>query len=322
MFSQFIVVLVCMMLTAFFAGIETGVISISRIRLMHHVEQKEPWAIVINDFLSHTDRLLGTTLVATNIFMIIASVLVASIGTHLLGAWGEAALGLALTLAVLVFCEYLPKAWFQSQPMARVAPFAKVLHLSWRIFRPLSQAVTWLTKWIVPELPGGADSRMTFVSKDELKVLAEEGEEHGVLSPKQRIMIHRVFELSARTAAQIMVPRAGIAAVSEDTTVDDFLRLAEQAHFTRFPVYRPDDKRFSGIVNLYDVLANQPADGAVRISGFMRPPQFIRDITPLTDILPRMRMCRMPMCLVTNAGSEVTGLITTQSIVEEIVGRQ
>ena len=129
-------------------------------------------------------------------------------------------------------------------------------------------------------------------------------------------------EAQTRTAAQIMVPRAGIAAVSEDTTVDDFLRLAEQAHFTRFPVYRPDDKRFSGIVNLYDVLANQPADGAARISGFMRPPQFIRDITPLTDILPRMRMCRMPMCLVTNAGSEVTGLITTQSIVEEIVGRQ
>lgn len=321
MFAELTVVLICIVGSAFFAGIETGVISIHRIRFRHHVEENEEWALIYDDFLNKPDRLFGTTLVGTNLCTVVASVLVASIGTRLLGAWGEVLLGLVLTLVLLVFGEYLPKAWFQSQPMKRCRPFAKVLHLSWQVFLPLSNVVTWLTNWVVRKPAEAQEGRSTFITKDELKVLAQEGELHGVLSPKQRIMIHRVFELSGKTAAQVMVRRDRMVIVGATSNLEEFYRAAQTSGFTRFPVFDEGQRKFVGIVNLYEALASHAAGSAVQIREFMRPPQFVRDNTPLTEILPRLRQSRQPLCLVTDAHSEVIGLVTTQNIVEEIVGK-
>ena len=318
-----IIILMCVLGNAFFAGIETGVISINRIRLRHHVEEGQRWAIILHGFLSRPEQLLGTTLVGTNLCMIVASILTASLGQSLLGAWGEVVFGLMLTVLVLVFAEYLPKAWFQSQPMERCRPFAGLLQLSWTILRPLSVGVTGLTEWIVPApAPAqGAKPQYPFVTRDELKVLAEEGEEHGMLSPKQRIMIHRVFELAGKTAAQAMLPRAAIVHVGSQTSVDGFFGAAQGAHFTRLPVYDDERRAFVGIVNLFDVLGAPAVDSHARITQFMRPPQFIRDTTPLTEIFPLMRLSRQPMCLVTSAQGDVVGLITVQDILEEIAGK-
>ncbi len=323
MLILFIIVLLCLVGTAFFAGIETGVISIHRVRLRHHVEQGEPWALILDDFLAHPDKLLGTTLVGTNLCMILASVLVAGIGVRLGGSTGEVILGMLLTMIVLVLCEYLPKAWFQSEPMQRCRPFAGALRGSWIVLRPLSALITWLTNWIVPASPDGhgQTGRYAFITKDELKVLAEEGQEHGLLSPRQKIMIHRVMELAGKTASQIMVPRARMAVVEAGTTVDAFLALAQQAGFTRLPVYDEAERRFVGIVNMFEPLAEERADGARAITEYMRPPQFVRDSTPITELLPRLRRARQPVVLVTDAQSEVVGLITTEDIVREIVGK-
>ena len=318
-----VIILGCILGNAFFAGIETGVISINRIRLRHHVEAEKRWAVILQGFLSHPEQLLGTTLAGTNLCMIVASILTASVGKTLLGAWGEIVCGIMLTALVLVFAEYLPKAWFQNQPMEHCRPFAGLLQLSWTILRPLSATVTKLTDWVVPAPPQteGAKTQYPFVTRDELKVLAEEGEEHGMLSPKQRIMIHRVFELSGKTAAQVMIPRSKMVVVSSHTTLGDFLRVAQQSAFTRMPVFDAEQKTFVGVVNLFEALANQTAEASTPIPGFMRAPLFIRDTMPLTEIFPSMRLSRQPMCLVTDAHAEVIGLITTQDLVEEIVGK-
>lgn len=323
MLILFIIVLLCLAGTAFFAGIETGVISIHRVRLRHHVEQGEAWAVILDDFLAHPDKLLGTTLVGTNLCMILASVLVAGIGVRLGGSAGEIILGILITLVVLVFCEYLPKAWFQSEPMQRCRPFAGLLRVSWLVLRPLSAMITWLTNWIVPGSPDGRGQtgRYAFITKDELKVLAEEGQEHGLLSPRQKIMIHRVMELAAKTASQVMIPRARMTVTDAGATVDAFLSQAQQAGFTRLPVYDAAARKFVGIVNMFEPLAEERPTGDRPVAEFMRPPQFVPDTTPITEILPRLRRARQPMVLVTDAQSEVVGMITTEDIVREIVGK-
>jgi putative hemolysin len=319
--GQLLIIALCLAATAFFSGIEIGVISIHRIRLRHHVEEGRRWAIILDGFLEHPDRLLGTTLVGTNLCMITASAMVADLARHRLHPWAEAALDAALAVFVLVACEYLPKAWFQSQPMQRSRPFAPALAVAYRLFRPLAGAVTWLTRCLVPEAKRRDGEEFGAVTRDELKVLTEEGEEHGLLTPKQRIMIHRAFELAGKRATQIMVPRAKMVIANSTATVQEFLRLAETTGLTRLPVYDEAQKSFVGIANAFEALADVAPDSADPVAEHMRPPLFVRDNASVTEILPRLRRGRMPMCLVTDAQSSVIGLITTHNVAEQIVGK-
>ena len=127
---QLLLLLVCLAGTAFFAGVETGLISINRLRLRHLVRHKVPGAEILQDFLKRTDYLLGTTLVGTNLFTVTASVIAASLGARWFGAVGTSISDAFITLILLVVCEYIPKARFQAFPARRTLPFANLLKWS------------------------------------------------------------------------------------------------------------------------------------------------------------------------------------------------
>ena len=316
-----VLIALCMMGTSFFSGIETGVISIHRMRLRHFIKQGSYRANLLQSFLDKPDRLLGTTLLGTNICVVVISVLSASLMSRLIGEWGEAVSTLVVSVVLLVFCEYLPKAWFHSRPLERCQRFAKLLAFWEAVFRPLSAAVVWLTKWLVPGGGEAFSQRAPFVTKEDLKVLAHEGEKDGVLSPRERSMIHRVIELSRKRASDIMTPRAEMTAVSHDVPLSEFFRIARRSGFTRLPVYGPDEDEFVGIINVFYTLSSLSLPDERRVADYVRPPLFIREDMPVDDILPRLRRSRQPVCLVKNESGKVTGLVTTEDILEEIVGK-
>lgn len=129
--TEVILMLLCLLGTALYAGLETGVISIHRLRLRHLVRLGNPRAKVLQWFLERPDDLLGTTLVGTNLCMVTASVLGAVVARRLLGSMGSWVSGLVMTIAILLFCEYIPKAWFQARPAVRSMVFAGFLRVSW-----------------------------------------------------------------------------------------------------------------------------------------------------------------------------------------------
>jgi len=315
-----VAVVFCMAGAAFFAGMETGVISIHRMRLRHFVRQGTRGVKILQGFLDNSDRLLGTTLVGTNICIVVASVLTASVAARLLGGWGEAVSTIALSILVLFFSEYLPKAWFHSRPLERCRRFAGLLRAAELVLRPLSNTVIWLTRWLVPGSSKPFSRPAPFVTKEDLKILAREGEKNGMLSSRERLMIHRVFELSGKRAGDVMIPRSEMTLVQSDTLISEFFKLARSSGFTRMPVYDRQKAEFTGIINVFFVLSEQPHDSGKTVAEFMRPPLFVPKDMPADDIFPRLRRFRQPMCLVKNEKSEVAGLITTEDLLEEIVG--
>ncbi len=319
--GQLLLILLCMVAEAFFAGMETGVISIHRMRLRHFIRKGAPGASILQGFVEDPDRLLGTTLVGTNICVVVISVIAASLAVRLIGSGGEAVSSVLVTLLVLVFCEYLPKAWFHSRPLERCRRFAGLLRSAEIVFRPFSATIIWLTRWIVPGAAQPFGHPLPFVTREDLKILAHEGEKDGVLSPRERFMIHRVFELSGKTARQIMIPRNEMTYVETDTTIDEFFDLARRTNYTRMPVYDDNSDRFVGVVNVFHVLSNPPDDRSRTVAQFCRPPLFISESMPVDDIFPRLRRSRQPMCFVTDDDGQVIGLITTEDILEEIVGK-
>lgn len=319
--SDLTLICICLLGSAFFEGIEVGVLSLNRVRLRHLVEHGDKAARIFQKFLDQPDRLIGTTLVGSNLFVVMASVVAASRGAQW-GKGGEIAADIMMTVMVLVFSQYLPKAWFQSRPMKRCHPFAVPLRWSTLMLRPLLNLINAVTNWLIPaDSTPPATSRAIVATKDELDVLAQESAEHGTLSARQRIMIRRVLELSAKKAHDIMTPRNRMTTLYPHSTVNDLIATLRQSAHPRLPVCEADGATFLGTINFFDVMASPEIKNAETIDPFIRPPLFISEDMPIMEIFTKLRSSRQAMCLVVNAQSEVTGLVTNQNVLQEIVGK-
>lgn len=315
-----LIMLICLIAHAFFSGIETGVISIHRMRLRHFVRQGSTNARILESFVANFDRLLGTTLVGANICVVVISVVAASLAVRLSLPGGEATSSAITAILIIIFAEYLPKAWFHSRPLERSERFVGILRIAELILMPISFCIIHIARLISP---GGNESFTKpdpFVTREDLKVLAREGEKDGVLSSKERYMIHRVIELPGTTAEAVMVPRETMTLAYDDMTIPEFYALARESGFTRMPVYNRPSSKFIGIMNVFFVLWNDHAESHATIADFMRPAQTVSATMPVDDILPHMRRGRQPMCLVERNG-DVVGLITTEDILRTIVGK-
>lgn len=320
MLIQILIILLCILGSAFYAGIETGMISINRMRLRHFVKEGSRRAELIQGLLEKPDRLLGTTLLGTNLCHVMASVVTASLAIKISETWGPAISSVLITVLLLIFGEYLPKAWFQAMPYRRCRVFAKPLYVSWMIMSPVVAVISGVTKLLLPRADSKDHDASLFVTRDELQHLAHEVETGGMLSSRERVMIHQVMELSRHVAREIMTPRSDFTSVTEETTVAEACDQARDSDVTRVPVTDAEGKKFVGVVNIYDLLSTQDTDSPLRVRDFMRSPQFVSEDMPVDDILPRLRLSRQPLCLVRNEQAEVTGMVTTEDILEVIVG--
>lgn len=310
----------CMVGQAFFCGMETGVISIHRMRLKHFVKKGESGAKMLQDFLDHSDRLLGTTLVGTNIFLVVISVLAASLTNKAFGHASEPLSTIIVSVILLIFCEYLPKSWFRERPLERCRRYVGVLRLSEIVFTPISFVIIGITRMLVPGPRKSLSKPVPFVTREDLKILVKEGEQDGVLSPRERVMINRVIELSGKKARDIMIPRNKMEYVRSDTMLSDFFAKARETGFTRSPVWDEKTDTFVGVINVFYLLS-QEADKTRNVSELSRPPLFIPAEMPADDIFPKMRRSHQPLSLVVDESASVIGMITTEDILEEIVGK-
>lgn len=315
---ELIIIVVGVLGSWFFSGMETGLISINRLRLRHFVRRKVKGASVLQYFLDHPDYLLGTMLVGNNIVNTVVSVVAASVGTRLLGVAGSWLASTLVTLVLLVFCEYFPKAWFQSFPTPRCLPFAPLLDVVGKALRPLSWAFMHAVKVLVPA-PRSAETAPPVITREELIHLTQEVQKSGALTGDEVRMITGVMELKTITCGEIMVPRDQVVYIHHDTTAEDIKLFARARAFNQFPVFDREKKTFVGIVYVMDVLCDPNPNGK-QAKDYMRTPQLVDKSVPADHVLPRMRVTRQPVVLVTDEQKGVVGLLPMERVVSEFVG--
>jgi putative hemolysin len=314
---DFVLFFVALVGSGFYSGMETGIVSINRLRLQHMVRNRIRGATILQEFLMKPDHLLGTTLVGTNICNTAVSVALAGLAVRSLGAHGLWLASLGSTIILLIFGEYLPKAWFRSYPAYRSLPFARALQWSGYLFYPISVGVTQLARVVIPA-PKNRE-QAPWLTREEFAHLTKEGEQTGALSSDERRMIHSVLELTRKRCRDIMIPRDRMIVIPPDMRVPDIIALAREKRISRLPIYDEEQDMFIGITHILDLLTAQDAKNK-KARDFARPPQYVDGDTPVDRLLPRMSITRQPMALVTDEKSRVIGLITTEDILEEIVG--
>ena len=198
-------------------------------------------------------------------------------------------------------------------------PYAGLLRAAAVLLRPLSFLVNLAIRLLLPRRVGQDVEDKMLVTREELLHLAREGERSGVLTKHESEMIHGVFDLTHKTCATLMTPRDKMAFVTSAATPAEILALARVREFNRLPVYDPDQKSFVGVVHVFDVLADDAPAGKTA-ADYLRPPQLVASYLPVDHLLPRMRVTRLPLFLVTDDRYEVIGLITLEDVLREITG--
>lgn len=238
------------------------------------------------------------------------------------------AIGFTVGLAIVVFLhmvvgEMAPKSWTIADPERAALLLARPFRAYTVLLRPVIRLLNWLANALV-RLCGVTpqDERAMSRSSAELVLLLEASADHGMIEPGASELLTRALRLSGLRAADAMTPREDIVAVGADRSVEEASAAACRSGRTRLIVHDDDDlDRARGVLHAKDLLLLDPDQRAVTAAGdIIRPLLRATEDRPLEDLLVDMRNRHQHLAVVVDADDRVTGLVTLEDVLEEIIG--
>jgi CBS domain containing-hemolysin-like protein len=313
LFDQLVVLIVLLLLSGFFSSAETALFSISRAKARHIAKEKGLTNALIKKMKDDPHRLLSTILIGNNLVNVGAAALATAITIELVAS---NAVGIAtgvMTALILVFGEIIPKsiATRNNVLIARLV----ILPLYWLsiLFSP----VIYLLNFI-PRLTSKVQ-RKSRVTEEELMTFVEVVEEEGGIEEEEKELIHNIFEFDDTSASEIMTPRADmfVINVDDDLDVEEIIRSG----FSRIPVIAEDIDHVIGILNIKDLFMHQVTSAKqTDVRRVMSETYFVPENKKLDHLLQEFKRRKQHIAIVVDEHGGVSGLITLEDALEEIVG--
>jgi len=318
-------ILLCLLLSFFFAGSETALTASSRAAMLHLAQDGNRNAGIVNRLLAARERLIGALLLGNNAVNILASSLATSVFLLWFGDVGVLYATIIMTVLVVVFAEVLPKTVAINDPDRMALLCAKPIRFSVRLLGPvligieaLVRAILRVTGWTVDE------DRPVLSAHEELRGAVDLLHKEGAVGKLDRDMFGGLLDLRDLTVSDVMIHRTEMITVCADDPAEDVVKAVLAAPVTRVPLWREKAENIVGILHAKDLLrAIQAADGdlsKINIAELALPPWFVPDIRPLSEQLKAFRRRKTHFALVVDEYGEVMGLVTLEDILEEIVG--
>lgn len=315
------VLFLLILLSAFFSGSETGLMTLNRYRLKHLARARHKGARRAQKLLERPDRLIGLILLGNNFINILAASIATVIALRLYGEAGIAIATFLLTIVILVFAEVTPKTFAALHPERIAFPAAFIYTpLLWLLY-PLVWVVNGIANGLLkmfgvnPELTSG-----NALSQEELRTVVLEA---GAMIPKRhQDMLLNILDLENVTVEDIMIPRNEIMGIDMD---DDWNMIRKQimsSHFTRLPLYHGSINQVIGFVHMRKLLPLLLRDEISKndLEKMAREPHFIPEGTSLNRQLLNFQRNKRRVGLVVDEYGDVQGLATLEDILEEVVG--
>jgi putative hemolysin len=317
MWPAFVVSGICLFTEMFFAAAELSVISVDRIAVLKDAEAGSRAAKLLERFLENKQRFLATTLLGTQLSVIVSTVnmtyaLHKVMSTHR----AELYLLVAMTPILVIFGEIVPKTIGQQSAERWARRLVYPLWFASKLFAPVVAPLTRLTTFLMRRL--GVPERK-LVTREELEALLNTPSvRRGEITEGERRMISRIFDFTDTTVEDVMVPLSDVVALSETADLGTAARQIEETQYTRFPVYRERVDRVVGTVHAFDILKAGRADQ--KIGMLARAPIFVPGNQPAVDLLVELQRTRQGMAIVVDEYGGAVGIATVEDILEEIVG--
>ena len=318
--GQIIVLFILIGLSAFFSASETALVSLSKIRLRKMVEDDEKNAKLINKLVDNPNKLLGAILIGNNIVNIGASALATTIAVDIYGSKGALISTIVMTISILIFGEVTPKSLAAQNSEKTSIKVAKPIHLITIILMPFITVLTFITNGLVRLLGGTINSNQPLITEEELKTIVNVSLEEGVLEGDERQMIYNVFEFGDSQAKDVMTPRTNMAVVNVNSTYEELLEFLKEENFSRIPVYEEDVDDIIGIMHVKELILYLDHKDNFNLRDIIRPAYFTHEFKSTAELFDEMRLKRIPVAIILDEYGGTAGMVTTEDLVEEIVG--
>lgn len=314
------ILLFLILVSGFFSGSETGLMSLNRYRLRHLADKKHKGAMRAFRLLENPDKLIGLILLGNNFVNILASAIATIIGIRMLGEAGVLAATAILTVIVLVFAEVTPKTLAAMHPEKFALPATLILEPLLRLLYPFVWLVNILSKLIFKIIGIQHASSNDKLSSDELRIVVNEA---ASMIPKgHQKMLLSILDLEKVTIDDIMIPRTEIVGIDLDDEWPDIMKQLAETQHTRLPVYEGDINHLVGVIHTRRALRFFHMEDATKddFRKIIREAYFVPTNTPLNTQLLNFQRERQRNAMVVNEYGDILGLVTLEDILEEIVG--
>lgn len=317
---ELIILIILLFLSAFFSASETALMSLSKLRIRHMLDEQVKGADLIYRLVDKPSKLLSTILVGNNVVNIGASVLATSLAINYFGRRGVGIATVVMTVVVLIFAEITPKSLAAQRSEKVSLQVAKPLSFIVHLLNPIVIIFTYLTNGIVKILGGKINKERPFITEEELKTIVNVSHEEGVLEVEEKEMIYNVFEFGDLQIKDVMVQRTDIVAFEIHTTYNEIVETLKEEQFSRYPVYEETIDNIVGILYVKDIIFFDDIKAHFNLKKYMRKPNYTFEFKKISELFNEMKKNRIHMSVVLDEYGGTAGIVTIEDLIEEIVG--
>ena len=317
MTQTIMIIVICIIFSAYFSATETSFSSLNKTRLKTYAEKGDKKAKLAYKLSENYDKLISTILIGNNVVNIAASSLTTVLFIELVGKENGPSLAtLVITVAILIFGEITPKSIAKDCPERFSMFSAKFMRVLIFIFTPINFLFSLWKKLVNKIFKVQENPKM---SQEELIMLVDEVQQEGSIDTDEGDIIKNAIEFTDRKAEDILTHRVDIEAVSVEATKSEIADAFEKTQFSRLLVYDETIDNIVGVIHLKDFYSR----GTViknDIKTIITSPVFIQKSEKVSDILKILQTSKSHMAVVIDEYGGTLGIVTMEDILEELVG--
>lgn len=312
-----VIIVICLILSAFFSSTETAFSSLNRIRVKSLAEKGDKRAALVLKLSDQYDKLLSTILIGNNIVNIAS----ASVATVLFIRWFDEETGptistIVTTVIVLIFGEISPKTLAKESPELFARFSAPIIQVLIYILTPINFLFVQWKKLLSLVFKTSED---TSISEEELLTMVDEAESEGGIDEEEGDLIRSAIEFSDVEVVEIFTPRVNIVGIAEDTDNQAIAKLFKETGFSRLPVYRDSIDNIVGIIHEKDFY-NEIAPTNRSIDLIVKSPIFVAKTMKIGELLKMLQKNKSHIAVVADEYGGTLGIVTLEDVLEELVG--
>ncbi len=322
--TTILVILIALLLSAFFSGMEIAFLSSNKLRLEIERKQHPTYGRIASLFLKVPGQYISTILVGNNIALVVYSIFMSLLYTAIAGRSNYAAETLISTLIIIFTAEFLPKAVVRANPNFYLRTFAVPLYVFYILFYPISKFATLLSTGLLRLMGRRVEEtpQITEFGKVDLATLVEEaavGEEGDAAEredSEQRVrLFQNALDFSEQRVRECMVPRTEMEAIEVGEGVDDLRRIFVGTGFSRLPVYDGTIDNIIGYANLKSLF-----DGPKTIREVLQETLYVPETMSQRKLLEAFTRSNKSLAVVIDEFGGTAGMVTLEDLLEQIFG--
>ncbi len=316
--NQILILFFLLIFSGFFSGVETALMSVNMIKVRSLMRQKRRGSEALYRLKQNPHSLIITILIGNNLVNIAAASLATLIFT---GLFGSSGLGIAtgvMTFLILVFGEITPKTLATQHAESISLVVARPIELLSHALSPFVKFFEIISRF-VSRLFGAKEKEE--ISEEELRTIVTMGVREGILNREAAKMIHNLLKFEGTKVVDIMTPKSSMSMVDGKAKLREVIGFMVKTPFSKYPVYAGDKEKIIGILDVDDVLKYVKNNRLnIQVRKISRQVYIVPESKEIDDLLSEFEGKHMPLAIVVDEYGEISGLVTVEDILEEIVG--